>query len=46
VKTLPGVREAIEQHNWERAERYVGVIADALDRAAEAIGRAAELLRR
>jgi N-acetylated-alpha-linked acidic dipeptidase len=44
VKTLPGVREAIEQHNWERAERYVGVIADALDRAAEAIGRAADLV--
>jgi N-acetylated-alpha-linked acidic dipeptidase len=30
AKTLPGIREAIEQHRWEEANRYVGVVAKAL----------------
>ena len=39
VKTVPGVREAIEQHLWKEAD------AEAV-RAGEAIGRAADLLDR
>jgi N-acetylated-alpha-linked acidic dipeptidase len=31
VKTLPGVREAIEQRNWKEAEEQVGITARALD---------------
>lgn len=31
VKTLPGVREAIEQRNWKEAEEQVGVTSRALD---------------
>jgi N-acetylated-alpha-linked acidic dipeptidase len=31
VKTLPGVREAIEQRNWKEAEEQVDITAKALD---------------
>jgi N-acetylated-alpha-linked acidic dipeptidase len=31
VKTLPGVREAIEERRWEEANRYLAVVAVALD---------------
>jgi N-acetylated-alpha-linked acidic dipeptidase len=31
VKTLPGIREAIEERRWQDANRYVGVVAHALD---------------
>ncbi len=44
VKTLPGVREAIEQHTWDEAEEYVSVIASALDRVTDVIDRAAVML--
>jgi len=30
VKTLPGVREAIEQKDWEEAQQQIGVLAKAL----------------
>lgn len=32
VKTLPGIREAIEQKNWSEAEEQIGVASAALDR--------------
>ena len=31
TKTLPGVREAIEDRRWADAERYAGVIAGVLN---------------
>jgi N-acetylated-alpha-linked acidic dipeptidase len=31
AKTLPGVREAIEEERWDDAVRYIGLIADALN---------------
>ena len=31
VKTLPGVREAIEQKNWKEAQEQIGVLAKTLD---------------
>jgi N-acetylated-alpha-linked acidic dipeptidase len=31
VKTLPGIREAIEQRRWDEANRYMGVVAAALN---------------
>jgi N-acetylated-alpha-linked acidic dipeptidase len=31
AKTLPGVREAIEERRWDEANRYVRLTADALD---------------
>jgi N-acetylated-alpha-linked acidic dipeptidase len=46
VKTLPGVREAIEQRDWEQAEEQVEIAADVLEAAAEAIDDAREVLER
>jgi N-acetylated-alpha-linked acidic dipeptidase len=31
VKTLPGIREAIEARDWDEANRYIGVVARALN---------------
>jgi N-acetylated-alpha-linked acidic dipeptidase len=31
VKTLPGIREAIEQRRWDEANRYMGVVSHALN---------------
>ncbi|HET6545473.1 MAG TPA: transferrin receptor-like dimerization domain-containing protein [Rhodanobacteraceae bacterium] len=44
VKTLPGVREAIEEHAFDRANHYSGVIAKALDTYSEKLDKAAALL--
>ena len=45
VKTLPGIREGIEQRTWEVVEKYVEIVAAALNRVAGAIDRAAEVVR-
>ena len=44
VKTLPGVREAIEQKDWKLVEEQIGKLAAALGRESDLIGRAARLL--
>lgn len=44
VKTLPGVREAVEQGFWDEADREVIRIAERLTAAAELIRRAAAML--
>ncbi|MGH7582952.1 MAG: transferrin receptor-like dimerization domain-containing protein [Gemmatimonadales bacterium] len=44
VKTMPGAREAIEQHDWKEADQQIGLIAAALVREAELIDRAAVLI--
>ncbi|HEX6315395.1 MAG TPA: transferrin receptor-like dimerization domain-containing protein, partial [Gemmatimonadaceae bacterium] len=46
VKTMPAAREAIEQKQWEEAEREMARIAAAMESAATQVGRAAELLER
>ncbi len=46
VKTMPGAREAMEQHNWTEADTEIGRIAAALARETELIDRAAALLER
>lgn len=43
VKTLPGVREAIEQRDWKEAREQVEVVAKTLERFAAEIDRAAKL---
>jgi N-acetylated-alpha-linked acidic dipeptidase len=40
VKTLPGVREAIEQRNWSEAKTEIDVIAKVLDAASAEIEKA------
>lgn len=43
VKTLPGVREAIEQRNWDEARAEIKIIAETLERFADEINRAAKM---
>ncbi|MGH9159360.1 MAG: M28 family metallopeptidase [Vicinamibacteraceae bacterium] len=44
VKTLPAVREAIEQKEWTRVDAGVATVAKVLEAEAALIGRAAEQL--
>jgi len=45
VKTLPGVREAIEQRNWPEAADEIAIVAKTLDQVSGEIDRATEKLR-
>ena len=46
VKTLPGVREAIEQRNWKEAEEQIVIAAKALEAYAAEIDRATSIVKR
>jgi N-acetylated-alpha-linked acidic dipeptidase len=45
VKTLPAVREAIEQKQWESVNGRIAVTAQVLEKAAETVGEAARALK-
>jgi N-acetylated-alpha-linked acidic dipeptidase len=45
VKTMPGVREAIEEKEWAQAQVQIGKLAAALERESELIARAAKMLQ-
>ena len=45
VKTLPGIREAIEQHNWTEAGEQIVVVANTLERVAVQIDRARDVIK-
>jgi N-acetylated-alpha-linked acidic dipeptidase len=40
VKTLPGIREAIEERRWDEANRYMGVVSRALNAYSALLERA------
>jgi N-acetylated-alpha-linked acidic dipeptidase len=40
VKTMPGIREAIEEHRWDQAAKYLGVVARALNAYGDRLDRA------
>ncbi|MGH9729367.1 MAG: transferrin receptor-like dimerization domain-containing protein, partial [Candidatus Acidiferrales bacterium] len=44
VKTIPGVREAIEQKNWQQATEQIGIVSGVLQKEADAINAAASAL--
>ncbi|MFK7923071.1 MAG: transferrin receptor-like dimerization domain-containing protein, partial [Bacteroidia bacterium] len=44
VKTLPGVREAIEQRDWVLAQKQIEILAELLTHYAEEISAASEIL--
>jgi N-acetylated-alpha-linked acidic dipeptidase len=44
VKTLPGIREAIEQRNWEEASEQIELVAEMLLRVSGALERAVRIL--
>ncbi len=46
VKTMPGVREALEQHQWKDVDREIGRVAGALTREGTMVGQLAEDLSR
>jgi N-acetylated-alpha-linked acidic dipeptidase len=44
VKTLPGIREAIEQRRWSEAEEFIKVTAATLNAYSEQLSRGYALL--
>ncbi len=44
VKTIPGVREAIEQRTWDEAEQQIGIASEMFERLADQIDQAANEL--
>ena len=44
AKTLPGVREAIEEERWEDADRYVAITAASLQAYADKLDSAVQLM--
>ena len=45
VKTLPGIREGIEQKQWDEARSFVPVVAAAVERLADQVERARAILK-
>jgi N-acetylated-alpha-linked acidic dipeptidase len=44
VKTIPGIRESVEEESWEEAKFYVKVVSDALEGLVAQIGEARALV--
>jgi len=42
---LPGIRGAIEQHNWNEAAEQIAIVASTLERTAAQIDRAASVVK-
>jgi N-acetylated-alpha-linked acidic dipeptidase len=45
VKTMPGVREAIEERRWDDANAQIPIVAQTLQAMSEQIDRATALVR-
>lgn len=43
VKTLPGIREAIEQRDWKEAQEQIAIVSATIERFVAEIDRAAKL---
>src|SRR5262249_49862193 len=46
VKTLPGIREAIEQKQWDEARSFIPIVAGAIDKLTADVDKARGLLER
>jgi N-acetylated-alpha-linked acidic dipeptidase len=46
VKTLPGIREAIEQRNWKEAEEQIKIAAGVIEKLTKEIGKATEIVKK
>jgi N-acetylated-alpha-linked acidic dipeptidase len=44
VKTLPGIREAIEQRSWKEAQEQIEIVAKAIVNSSQQVDRVTELL--
>ena len=45
VKTLPGVREAIEQRDWKEAGEQVGIVSETINNLSAVIDRATNIVK-
>ena len=45
AKTLPGIREGIEERNWKEAQDYIEIVAKTLQGYTEQVNAANALLR-
>lgn len=45
VKTLPGIREGIEQKQWDEARSFIPIVARAIDKLTADVNRATALVR-
>ncbi|MGH8162448.1 MAG: transferrin receptor-like dimerization domain-containing protein [Gammaproteobacteria bacterium] len=45
VKTLPGIREAVEHRQWDTAKKYIGIVAHTLNDYSARIERATATLK-
>ena len=46
VKTLPGIREGVEQEQWDEARSFVPIVADAVRKLTSDVDRATEMLKK
>lgn len=46
VKTLPAVREAVEQHDWKEADEQIVLVSETINRLAAEIAAATEVLKK
>jgi N-acetylated-alpha-linked acidic dipeptidase len=46
VKTLPGVREAIEQRNWKEAAEQIEIAAGTIEKYADSLQKCADMIQR
>jgi len=46
VKTLPGIREGLEQRNWDEVSDYITEVSNALTRASVKIERATDIINK
>jgi N-acetylated-alpha-linked acidic dipeptidase len=44
VKTLPAVREAIEQRNWKQAEDQIKIVAHIIEKFSEQVNKATQII--
>lgn len=44
VKTLPGIREGIEQEHWDEARSFIPIVARAIDKLAADVKQATVLV--
>ena len=44
VKTLPGVREAIEQRNWKEAQEQIEIVTKAIENYTQEVASASKVL--
>jgi N-acetylated-alpha-linked acidic dipeptidase len=45
VKTLPGIREAIEERNWKEAQQQIEIVASKLMNYSKQVDAAAAILK-